>query len=183
MTLGRTSSGAIKIKTDEAGGGLRAVECACCGGCDGCGTYDFSKILSMYFVDPSGMSFFDSFTFDCQESYIFDINGNYELGDIYISRGSRNNQCGMIIGALLYESMGDVPCEAGLGAGLIGTGEKFIPDDANGPVDIKGDHTFIVNLESTYCCSLPPEDWYVPDACPYIRPRNVTVHIETQLFA
>ena len=35
MTLGRTSSGAIKIKTDEAGGGLRAVNCACCGGC-GC---------------------------------------------------------------------------------------------------------------------------------------------------
>ena len=31
MTLGRTSSGAIKIKTDSAGGGLRAVECACCG--------------------------------------------------------------------------------------------------------------------------------------------------------
>jgi hypothetical protein len=29
MTLGRSSSGAIKIKTD---GGLRAVECACCGG-------------------------------------------------------------------------------------------------------------------------------------------------------
>lgn len=33
MTLGRTSSGAIKIKTDSPG--LRAVECACCGGC-GC---------------------------------------------------------------------------------------------------------------------------------------------------
>ena len=31
MTLGRTSSGSIKIKTD---GGLRAVECACCGGSD-----------------------------------------------------------------------------------------------------------------------------------------------------
>jgi hypothetical protein len=29
MTLGRSPSGAIKIKTD---GGLRAVECACCGG-------------------------------------------------------------------------------------------------------------------------------------------------------
>lgn len=29
MTLGRTSSGVIKIKTD---GGLRAVNCACCGG-------------------------------------------------------------------------------------------------------------------------------------------------------
>ena len=35
MTLARTSSGAMKIKTDEAGGGLRAVNCACCGGeCD-----------------------------------------------------------------------------------------------------------------------------------------------------
>ena len=32
MTLGRTASNAIKIKTD---GGLRAVNCACCGGC-GC---------------------------------------------------------------------------------------------------------------------------------------------------
>jgi hypothetical protein len=31
MTLGRTSSGAIKIKTD-GDAGLRAVECACCGG-------------------------------------------------------------------------------------------------------------------------------------------------------
>ena len=30
MTLGRTSSGAIKIKTDGEGGGLRAVNCACC---------------------------------------------------------------------------------------------------------------------------------------------------------
>jgi hypothetical protein len=31
MTLGLTSSGAVKIKTD---GGLRAVNCACCGVCD-----------------------------------------------------------------------------------------------------------------------------------------------------
>ena len=37
MTLGRTSSGAIKIKTDEAGGGLRAVNCVCCGGSGTCG--------------------------------------------------------------------------------------------------------------------------------------------------
>lgn len=35
MTLGRTSSGSIKIKTD--GGTTRAVECACCGGCT-CGS-------------------------------------------------------------------------------------------------------------------------------------------------
>ena len=32
MTLGRTSSGAIKIKTDSPG--LRAVECACCSSCE-----------------------------------------------------------------------------------------------------------------------------------------------------
>jgi len=32
MTLGRSASGAIKIKTDTEGGGLRAVGCACCGG-------------------------------------------------------------------------------------------------------------------------------------------------------
>jgi hypothetical protein len=34
MTLGRTSSNAIKIKTD--GGTTRAVNCACCGGCRPC---------------------------------------------------------------------------------------------------------------------------------------------------
>ena len=34
MTLGLTSSGAIKIKTDN--GTTRAVNCACCGGCE-CG--------------------------------------------------------------------------------------------------------------------------------------------------
>ena len=34
MTLGRTSSGAIKIKTDAPG--LRAVECGCCGGQEEC---------------------------------------------------------------------------------------------------------------------------------------------------
>ena len=34
MTLGRTASNAIKIKTDTAGGGLRAVECACCSSCN-----------------------------------------------------------------------------------------------------------------------------------------------------
>ena len=36
MTIGRTSSGTIKIKTD---GGLRAVSCACCGGCEFCGSH------------------------------------------------------------------------------------------------------------------------------------------------
>lgn len=42
MTLGRTSSGAIKIKTD--GGTTRAVECACCAPCE---DYSFNgKIIT-----------------------------------------------------------------------------------------------------------------------------------------
>jgi hypothetical protein len=49
MTLGVTPTGAIKIKTDEAGGGLRAVECACCGG--ECGFFDwmFSQSCPDYY--------------------------------------------------------------------------------------------------------------------------------------
>ena len=41
MTLGRTSAGKIKIKTDTPKG-LRAVECACCnpGPCDGCPSFE-----------------------------------------------------------------------------------------------------------------------------------------------
>jgi hypothetical protein len=42
MTLGRTSSGAIKIKTD---GGLRAVNCACCGGGLDCGCVGIAGIM------------------------------------------------------------------------------------------------------------------------------------------
>ena len=44
MTLGRSSTGAIKIKTDAEGGGLRAVECACCGGC-GCQTSPSAALI------------------------------------------------------------------------------------------------------------------------------------------
>ena len=41
MTLGRTSTGAIKIKTDTPG--LRAVECGCCqGGCQSCPVTDIT---------------------------------------------------------------------------------------------------------------------------------------------
>jgi len=46
MTLGLTSTGAVKIKTDEEGGGLRAVNCACCGGGGGsCGCSPMSAAV------------------------------------------------------------------------------------------------------------------------------------------
>ena len=44
MTLGRTPEGAIKIKTD---GGLRAVNCACCGGVV-CGCNEVKVPSSIY---------------------------------------------------------------------------------------------------------------------------------------
>jgi len=44
MNIGRTASNAIKIKTDPAGGGLRAVECACCVTA-GCGCSNVSPVL------------------------------------------------------------------------------------------------------------------------------------------
>lgn len=43
MTLGLTSSGAIKIKTD---GGLRAVNCACCGGCQPVTFEQYSAVVN-----------------------------------------------------------------------------------------------------------------------------------------
>ena len=45
MVLGRTDKGLIKIKTDEEGGGLRAVNCACCSTCDPCTGVNLSNPL------------------------------------------------------------------------------------------------------------------------------------------
>jgi hypothetical protein len=45
MVLGRTDKGLIKIKSDEEGGGLRAVNCACCSTCDPCTGLNLSNPL------------------------------------------------------------------------------------------------------------------------------------------
>ena len=52
MTLGRTSSGSIKIKTDEPGGGLRAVGCACCGSFDPC--FSCPPVFGDWTISASG---------------------------------------------------------------------------------------------------------------------------------
>jgi hypothetical protein len=68
MTLGRTSTGAIKIKTDTEGGGLRAVECGCCG-CDF--TIEAAKtttIASAYNFDISTPSWSGQFTVPIEET-------------------------------------------------------------------------------------------------------------------
>jgi hypothetical protein len=62
MTLGLSNSGAIKIKTDEAGGGLRAVECACCSPCY-CNTPTKQYQITASWASSTGDSFpcwFDS---------------------------------------------------------------------------------------------------------------------------
>ena len=65
MTLGRSTSGAIKIKTDEEGGGLRAVECACCRKCGFRELYDSGvrSITLNYFGGgfPTGNGVCESF--------------------------------------------------------------------------------------------------------------------------
>lgn len=94
MTLGRSSTGALKIKTDKAGGGLRAVNCACCGGC-GCYTArpinpesdpDFTKKLR---GDDPSVTAFGSVTIDCTVnssdwgdpiSFSANVNGNWVDG-------------------------------------------------------------------------------------------------------
>jgi hypothetical protein len=48
MVLGLSSSGAIKIKTDEEGGGLRAVECACCNPPIPCNLYPASNYQTYF---------------------------------------------------------------------------------------------------------------------------------------
>ena len=52
MTLGRTSSNAIKIKTDSPG--LRAVECACCSECYSCEKLLEGELLVSYFSAWNG---------------------------------------------------------------------------------------------------------------------------------
>jgi len=50
MTIGRTTAGAIKIKTDSPG--LRAVNCACCGGGGSCCMYSAQGLYDgVYSVD------------------------------------------------------------------------------------------------------------------------------------
>jgi hypothetical protein len=74
MTLGRTTSGAIKIKTD---GGLRAVNCACCG-CDVCSAI----------VMPASISIIlDAITSPSQCSLLGIKPNNFFVSDDYLIMG------------------------------------------------------------------------------------------------
>ena len=183
MTLGRTSSGAIKIKTDEAGGGLRAVNCGCCGGCDGCLPYDLS-VFNACFLDPSGMppsSYYppNGFVqFDvCGGAWYFDQNSDYSFGGITLYR----NLCGVILDITLFDGTYSAPCEGGGAVGVDCFAQIFIPHKENGDVDVDaiiGTRTIPVSGGSQHCCNVEPIYWYNPNACPDPYTRTVTIQIQ-----
>ena len=95
MTLGRTPAGALKIKTD---GGLRAVECACCGGCD-CYTArpinpendpDFIKKLR---GDDPSVTAFGSVTIDCTVGVTPSWGSPYSFSGIFSGNWIDEGDC------------------------------------------------------------------------------------------
>jgi hypothetical protein len=152
MTLGRTSSGAIKIKTDEAGGGLRAVECACCGGC-GC---SLSFKLDENVTQASG-SFGFTIT-DGFENYSFGGSFSVELETTSIGRNAYFNVGGTEEsyssgGQIFYRNEGCL--DLGLDAGgfdgttissIAASGDSPpVPQEECLPTDLFGNMTGTVN--------------------------------------
>jgi hypothetical protein len=84
MTLGRTSSGAIKIKTD---GGLRAVGCACCNPC-GCRNISIPEPLRTVFANATSVIiggqplsfYYQDPVAGYWEGEVFDAGMIYEIG-------------------------------------------------------------------------------------------------------
>lgn len=142
MTLGRSSSGAIKIKTD---GGLRAVECACCGPTDfqpcrdcppvsGNWTFSISGELVEDFIGefqhpsvycPSAECFYNGFPQNlpprvCVDSW--DAYSNNLLYQIFLYRfGESLNTCGwrleFSMSGWYFPPDGD-PCQLGCGGAV-----------------------------------------------------------------
>jgi hypothetical protein len=180
VILGRTSSGAIKTKSD---GGLRAVECACCGECGGCSPHDFS-IYSALFSDPAGMPFYGVISIDnCGVWFAFDANSEFQFGDVILNRGynSATEKCGVVLSAILWDQTYSLPCPGGSYIGTRAIGSIFLPDTQDG-VNIIGSHLVEVFGDGTnadYCCQFDPSEWYAPDACPAIPyQRTVTIQIQ-----
>jgi hypothetical protein len=130
MTLGLTSSNAIKIKTDEEGGGLRAVNCACCGGeCK-----RFQLTLLGLTVEVSLVNL----------PYPFEENDGRGLRCVYTGGANAG-------GITIYKSGTDFYCDGGLtytttaytGGGVVVVLTHFIEEN-------------IVNLTFDYLKSLDP---------------------------
>jgi len=168
MTLGRTSTGAIKIKTDEAGGGLRAVECACCGGCaEGkCSPQDYTG----YFVQLDGFDWFfylsNEFPPDeCGATYQTDF---YDTISLYRSHNALLNKCGTGIQLLAYINFDPIPCtgESGYAAGFM-AGSTFVADPEQ--------EEEINPLLGTHIIELSGDVYYGDNYCTHTFTVSVTI--------
>ena len=88
MTLGRTSSGALKIKTD---GGLRAVECACCRGV--CGVkvpQDLRELVAAGNVTMYGLppDYFDMYEDSWKAEWYPDTSEGFYLADLVYNKST-----------------------------------------------------------------------------------------------
>ena len=122
MTLGRTSSGAIKIKTD---GGLRAVECSCCGGDCACGSAqpinpdsdpDFTKKLR---GDDPYVSPFTSVTIDCSIGVTPSWGDPYSFSGIISGNWVDGGDC-TFLGEQVLKFLQTSNCLYGAGCGSYG---------------------------------------------------------------
>ena len=138
MTLGLTSSGAVKIKTDN---GLRAVNCACCGGCETCGELppksptgdpDFLKKLR----GDAGVTPFTQATIDYSVAITLD-------GDPYSSAS------GSIVAAWI--DLTNSGCIAGVIRGISSSGCDFGDCGNCVQVDTNGIGLIFLYLTNTGC--------------------------------
>lgn len=91
MILGRTSSGAIKIKTDTAGGGLRAVECACCEA--GCKRFRVTLLGFTFEVSPTGMNAGIPFQSNDGRGFRCEYSGSQCAGDLVTYKSGTDFYC------------------------------------------------------------------------------------------
>ena len=103
MTLGRTSAGKIKIKTDGTAG-LRAVECACCnpplcGGCGSFGDLTQATAITMTHVPTGGETVSLNFNMTAPFSSVGYV---IEDGNEGVSVSGSSGDCGAGINQFAY---------------------------------------------------------------------------------
>lgn len=152
MIIGRTSSGAVKIKTDSPKG-LRAVECECCGPIDPCQDCPpFNENLTFQVSGeylPSQIQTFEYTPVSCCEPirnciYYFDAIGSDGAFSLSLIRSSNGNNCGWTL-SLGIQFMGII-CGFPCGMVLYNQGVSSILAD-----DPRGVHQVDIP-DSAQCC-------------------------------
>jgi hypothetical protein len=171
MILGRTPAGAIKTKTD---GGLRAVNCACCGTC-GCGTVRLPSHLFETLKNATSATVWgtnlDEFIPNPAppSDFLWEMRWlGGQVPDIpytyYTYRlGLQKNGC------LFFAALYSCPSEAAAYTSLAGFGS---PDGCVQPEVPFGLGTFSINGEGEFSYYYEP---YVADICDPPGPPNLII--------